>query len=124
MKKMALLMLKSVPVIGALLCALNSTLAYFGIDLAWTGYLMRVLFLIAWFMLARFFGFCSFYYKLIGYIILAQTINSIDYLYGIPLSDKGMFILHCGLIGFMLLLFTYCHVRDTKRLKRHLTKAG
>ena len=122
MKKVALLLLKAVPVVGAICCTLDSTLSYFFIDLSWTGYLMDVVFLAAWVALAVFFSFCSFYFMLLGYVILAQAINAVDYLYGIPLSDKGMFVLHCGLIGFMLLFFTYSHVRDTKRFKRHLTQ--
>ena len=122
MKKLVLFLLKAVPVVGALCCALNSLLSYFGYDLVWTGYLFYVVLLLAWLALARYFRFCSFFFFLIYYILTAECVNIIDYLVGIPISDKGIFVLHCGIIGLTIILFTYCHVRETKKIKRHLKK--
>ena len=124
MRKAALVMLKFVPVVYALCCALNSTLSYFGIDLAWIGFIANMMLFVGWLTLAYCFRFCSFYYALILYILTANGLNTIDYLFGIPVSDRGLFILHCGLIGLTILCCTYLHVRDTKKLKKHLTGVG
>ena len=124
MKKIALLLLKAVPVVGALCCAANSLLSYFYIDTAWTGFVMYAVFMTGWLALAYCFKFCSFYFKLIFYILTVQAINAIDYLYGLPLTNKGMFVLHCSIIGFLIIYFTICHVRDTRKLKEHLKETG
>ena len=122
MKKIVLLTLKIVPVVGALCCALNAIFSYYNIDLAWTGYILYFAFLLGWFALAIYFKFCSFYFILISYILLSEVINLIDYHFDLPFSDKGIFVLHCGLIGFIIIFFTYLHVRDTKKVKQHLKK--
>jgi len=118
-RKRILLMLKAVPVVGALCCAADSMLAYFGFNLEWLGYILAITLLTAWYALARYFRFCSFYFVLLGYIITCQALNTIDYLYGIPVSDKQFFILHVALFGFYALLYTYLHVRDNKADKGH-----
>ena len=123
-KKLILILLKAVPVIGALCCALNSLLAYFGFDLAWTGYIMYFVFLIAWYALAKYFKFCSFFFVLLYYIITCEVINTIDYLFGIPISDKHFFVLHVALFGFYAILYTILHVRDTRKLKEHIKENG
>ena len=120
MKKLTLFLLKAVPIIGALCCALNSLLSYFGYDLAWTGYILYNAFLIGWLALAYYFKFCSFYFMLILYILLAEGLNMIEYFHPLPLSDRAIFILHCGIIGLMIIFFGYWHVRDTRKLKKRL----
>ena len=124
MKKLIVFLLKAVPVVGALSCALNSTLSYYGFDLAWLGYLAHAVVLLAWIALAFYFRFCSFYYMLVIYILAAQTLNIMDCLFGLPFTDWELFVFHAGLIGFMLLFFTYTHVRDTRNLKKRLDEDG
>jgi len=119
MKKLILILLKVVPTVAALCCALNSILSYFGINLAWLGYIVILVFFIAWIALAIYFKFCSFYFMLIGYIVVCEGLNLYDCLVGLPLSDRGMFVTHCSLIGITLLICTYAHVRDTKKIKQH-----
>lgn len=121
-KKIILLLLKFVPCIGALCCAANSMLAYFGFNFEWLGYLMVVTFIVAWYALAKYFKFCSFFFMLLYYIITCEVINTVDYLIGIPISDKHMFVLHVALFGFYALLYTYLHVRDTRKIKQRLTE--
>lgn len=121
-KKVILLLLKIVPCVGAVCCASNSMLAYFGFNLEFLGYIMTAVFIIAWYALARYFRFCSFFFILLFYIISCEALNTIDYLIGIPVSDKAMFVLHVSLFGFYTLLYTYLHVRDTRKVREHLEK--
>lgn len=118
MKKAVLLLLKFVPVVGALCCAGNSLLSHFGFDLVWLGYVMQFVFLIAWYALAIYFKFCTFYKLLVLYIMVCEAINTIDYVIGLPITEWDAFVLHCGIIGLFVILFTYIHVRDTKNIKR------
>jgi len=122
MKRVLLLLLKAVPVVGALCCAASSLLSYYGIDLGWMGFVAQVFFFLSWLALAFYFRFCTFYYLLVMYIAVNQAFNIIDYIYYIPLSDRGCFVFHCGLIGLMIIIFTYIHVRDTRALKKHLAQ--
>lgn len=124
MKKLTLFLLKVIPVIGALCCASNALLSYFYIDAVWTGYVLYIAFLVGWLSLAYYFRFCSFYFMLIFYILISEGLNIIDYFFTLPLSDKGVFVLHCGIIGLIILFFTYFHVRDTRKLREHLEKNG
>ena len=118
--KPAILLLKFVPVVGAICCASNSTLSYYGIDATFMGYVFYCFILVTWLALAKLFHFCSFYYVMLAYLITTDIINIIDYTYGIPLSDKGYFVLQCGVFGFYLLFYTVLHVRDTRNLKKSL----
>ena len=120
MKKVVLLLLKFVPVIGALCCAGNSLLSHFGYDLVWLGYVMQFTFLIAWYALAIYFKFCTFYKLLVLYVMVCEAINTIDYVFELPITEWGSFVMHCGIIGLFIIIFTIIHVRDTKKVKQHL----
>lgn len=123
-RKLALLLLKAVPVVGALSCVLNSMLSYIGIYLDWLGYATISFFIIAWYLLARIFNFCTFYFILLFYVLSCEALNMADYYIGIPVSDRGMFVLHVSLFGLYALIYTFIHVRDTRKLKEHLKETG
>lgn len=78
---------------------------------------MCATFLIAWLAIANYFKFCVFYILLVLYILACEIMNIIDYIWGIPLSDKGMFVLHCGLLGLTIITSTIAHVRDKGKHK-------
>lgn len=120
MRRVVLLMLKVTPVVAALCAALNSLLSYFDIDLIFLGYVAICFILITWYILSIYFKFCTFYRLLILYTLSAEGVNTIDYVHRIPISDWGYFVLHCGIIGLFILIFTFIHVRDTRQLKKHL----
>lgn len=123
-KKIVLISLKVVPCVGALSCAANSMLSYFGIDLAWLGYVVIIVFILSWYLLARYFQFCSFYFMLLYYVITCEAINIIDCKSQLPFSNKHMFVLHVALFGFYAILYTILHVRDTRKLKEHIKENG
>lgn len=114
-KKLLLTLLRYVPITGAMCCASDSLLSYYFIDVVWLGYVMRLAFLIAWVALAVYFRFCIFYMILVIYIIVCDILNIIDYTWGIPVSDKGLFVLHCGLAGITFISATIAHVRDKRK---------
>lgn len=120
MKHTLLLLLKFVPAVGALCCALNSILSYFEIDAVWLGYIQHAVFLIAWILLAIYFKFCIFYMILVLYILVCQILNTIDYIWGLPVSDRGLYIINIGLIGITAISATIAHVKHTKRNKKYI----
>ena len=111
-KKALLALLRFVPVVGTLCCAIDSLLSYYYIDTVWLGFIMRLTFLFAWIALAIYFRFCAFYIILVIYIVVCTTLNTIDYIWGIPISSRGLFVLHIGLIGVTSITATIAHVRD------------
>jgi len=118
MRDLMLLLLKLVPVVGAICCASNSILSYLFIETEWLGYVMCITFLIAWLALAIYFRFCIFYFVLILYILCCELLNILDYIFELPISDRGLFVLHCGLLGITIISATYAHVKSVKRTKK------
>lgn len=117
MKKLVLIVMKIVPVVGVVCCACNSLLSYFNIDLTFLGYVMQATFLIAWYVLAIYFRFCIYYRLLVAYILTAEIINTIDYVKPLPIGNWDFFVLHCGIIGLFIIIATYIHVKNTRRIK-------
>lgn len=78
---------------------------------------MRLTFLFSWIALAIYFRFCMFYMILVFYIITCTVLNTVDYIWGIPVSDRGFFVLHVGLIGLTAITATVAHVRDKGKHK-------
>ena len=117
MKETLLRLLRFIPIFAALCCALDSILSYYYIDVTWFGYIIRALFVTAWLMLAIYFRFCIFYFILVAYILVCSLLNTIDYIWTIPLSDKGLFVFHCGLAGITFITATIAHVRDKGKHK-------
>lgn len=117
MKKLVLILLRFVPIIGALCCASNSILSYFGFDLVWLGYVMHGLMMATWIALAVYFQFCLFYKILVLYILACEVINTIDYVFTIPISNWSMFVIYCGLAGITVITATIAHVRDKGKHK-------
>ena len=117
-RDLMLLLIKAVPMVGVICCACNSILSYFYIETEWLGYVMCITFLIAWIVLAIYFRFCIFYFMLVFYIIACEFLNILDYFDKLDISDRGLFVLHCGLLGITIISATYAHVKHSKRTKK------
>ena len=124
MKKFLLILLKIVPMVGALCCALNGILSYFYLDMVWLGYVMHGMMMLTWIALAIYFKFCVFYMLLVLYFLACETINTIDYIFHIPISNWGMFVVYCSLTGVLIISATIAHVKHTKRNKKHIGELG
>ena len=117
MKKLVIILLRFVPVIGALCCALNSILSCFEKDLCWLGYVMHSAMMVTWITLAIYFRFCIFYFILVLYILTCEAINIIDYTHPIPIDNWERFVMYCGLFGITIVTATIAHVRDKGKHK-------
>lgn len=117
MKRLVIILLRFVPIIGALCCASNSILSYFDLDLVWLGYVMHGLMMATWIALAIYFCFCIFYFILVLYILACELINTVDYVFHLPFSDWEMFVIYCGLFGVAAIAATIAHVRHQRKHK-------
>ena len=107
--KIELLIIKFIPYIIALLYIANNILSYFGIDLPILSLIggTSILVIIFLFVSSFVFKFCIYHRIPIYYIVVSDIIAYYDILFGIPLSDRGLFTLHLILIGIFLLLLVY-----------------
>ena len=89
--KIELCLVKVIPMIYALLSLLNTTLSYFGIDVAILSYIGSVSFitLLLLYVTSYVFKFCEYHRMFIHYTTVTWILNIIDLYIGIPVSDLG-----------------------------------
>jgi len=109
--KLFLGFLKIIPMVLAGLFLLNTVLSYFYIDWSIISYLASVGF-IPWLFLmvaSYLFHFCKYHRMFLWYIMVNNILCWIDYEYGIPVSNKGLFLIHIVTAGIFLFLVLYFH---------------
>lgn len=106
--KIELFSIKVIPMVIAFLYLLNTTLSYFDIDAYYLSYAVMFLFIGFLYISSFVFKFCTWHRLFIHYISLNLILNIIDYYYGLPLSDRDLFILYmmitCIFIFLLLIL--------------------
>lgn len=111
------LVLYSVKMIPAAICGiyvLNTVLSYLGIDWEGFSYIVQFLFIGHMYLTSFTFKFCVWHRMLIHYILLTLTLNIIDYHWGIPISDRNLFLMYMIITGLFVFLAVYLHLRKTK----------
>lgn len=115
--KIELYSIKTIPVILAALCLLNTILSYFYIDVPLLSYIGgNSLFTLAFLYLSSVvFRFCAYHRMFIHYIALNWVLNIIDYYIGIPLSNKDLFLMYIVITGIFMFIILYLHLKKIKR---------
>lgn len=115
--KIELYSIKTIPVILAALCLLNTILSYFYIDVPLLSYIGgNSLFTLAFLYLSSVvFRFCVYHRMFIHYIALNWVLNIIDYYIGIPLSNKDLFLMYIVITGIFMFIILYLHLKKIKR---------
>ena len=108
-------LVKVIPIIISGIYVLNTVLSYFDCD--WVGFSYLVQFLFIGFMyLASFnFKFCKWHRMFIHYIFLTLILNIIDYHWGLPLSDRNLFIVYMAITGIFLFVIVKLKLKCNKR---------
>ena len=109
--------LKILPMVLAGLFLLNTVLSYFYIDWTLLSYLASVG-LIPWlFIMAASYKlhFCEHHRMFLWYILANNILCWIDYEYTIPVSNKGLFLIHIIVAGLFLFLVLYFHQKCRKK---------
>lgn len=101
----------------AILAILNTTLSYFYIDLPILSYIggVSVLSLVFFYLASYVFKFCEYHRMFLHYITLNWVLNIIDYYWGIPISDKGMFLIYMMITGIFLFIILYLYLKTKKK---------
>lgn len=105
--KTELYLIKMIPMIIAFIYLLNTTLSYFYIDLPILSYIIMFLLMAFLYLSSFIFKFCSWHRLFLHYITLNLILNIIDLYIGIPLSDRGLFIMYMSVAGISLFVLLY-----------------
>lgn len=115
--KIALILIKIIPMLIAICYGANSLLAYFGIGLEVIGYLIIYLFITLLYILSYVFKFCAYHRMFIHYILSIDVLNTIDYHIGLPLGDLGVWILYAVITCIAMFITLYLYVKQNKTNK-------
>ena len=113
--KIELYSIKVIPIILAGLCLLNTVLSYFYIDLPILSYIggLSLLPLLFLYISSYVFRFCTWHRLFLHYITINWILDIWDYYWGIPISDRGLFLLYIIISGLFLFLIFYYRKYDT-----------
>lgn len=117
--KWVIFILKIIPMILATTALLNTLLSYWNIDWPILSYLGGVsLFPLLFLYLASYaFKFCEYHRIFLHYVTVNWVLNIWDYYWGIPISDKGLFMLYMVITGLFMFLLLYFHQKEVKKRK-------
>lgn len=109
--KSILILLRFIPFIIALIYVVYTAFAFFGIDLIILGYLahMSILPWIFIFLASFVFKFCIVHRLPLYYILVADSITTLDAYIGIPLEWFHLLMLHAIIVGGFIFLILYFH---------------
>ncbi len=115
--KLLLVTLKVIPMLLALLCLLNTTLSYFGIDLVVISYIggVSVLPLLFLYISSYAFKFCEYHRMFLHYVTLNWILNIYDYYVGIPLSDRNLLAMYLMITCVFLFVILYLYLKSRKK---------
>ena len=114
--KIELYLIKTIPMILSLIALLNTILSYFYIDVPLLSYIggTSIFTLIFLYMSSIVFRFCRYHRMFIHYITINWILNIIDYYIGIPVSNKGMFLIYMTITGITLFTILYLKFRKNE----------
>lgn len=114
--KVELYLIKIIPMIISGIYVLNTILSYFDIDVPVLSYIGGVSLLpLAFLYLSSYvFKFCLYHRMFLHYITLNWVLDIIDYNWGIPVSDKELFLLYMVITGVFLFIILYLKFRVCK----------
>lgn len=117
--KAELISLKIIPMLLALITLLNTVLSYKGIDIPLLSYIAGVslLPLLFLYLSSYVFRFCAYHRMFLHYVAVNWILNIVDYYWGIPISDKDMFLVYMAIAGVSLFLILYLYLRHRRHYR-------
>lgn len=115
--KLLLIAIENIPMIISISYILNTVLAVYSLDTPLLSIIsgMSILTWIFMYLSAIVFRFCTYHRMFLWYILLTDTLNTIDYYIELPISDHNMIAIHLSLIGIFLFVILYLYVRSNKK---------
>lgn len=117
--KIELYLIKVIPVLLAGICVFNTVLSYYDIDWPILSYIggISILPLLFLYISSYVFRFCSYHRMFLHYISLNWVLDIVDYYWGIPVSDKEMFMIYWIITGIFLFFILYLHQKEKGKCK-------
>lgn len=117
--KLLVFSLKVIPMLLALTALLNTILSYMDTDIPLLSYIggVSVLPILFLYLSSYAFRFCSYHRMFLHYVALNWILNIYDYYWGIPVSDKSLFLIYMIITGVFLFLILYLHQKHRKIIK-------
>lgn len=109
--------MKIIPMIISFIYVLNTVLSYIGIDSPILSYLVLGLFIGFMYLSSYAYNFCKWHRMFIHYILMIFIINIIDYHYGIPLSNRNLFLMYGIITGVTAFITLYLKIIQSRRKK-------
>lgn len=116
LSKLVLCSVKIFPILISGIYVLNTVLSYYDIDWEGFSYIVQFLFIGFMYVSSLRFKFCIYHRLFIYYITLTLILNIIDYHWGIPLSDRNIFLMYMIIAGVFLFLVLYFHQKCRRKL--------
>ena len=116
--KTELYLLKILPALLALFYLVNIILSYFNIDIPVLSYIAGVSFipLIFMYISSYVFKFCKYHRMFLHYILINNILNIYDLYIGIPITNRGLFIINLIIAGITLFIIVFLYVKNNKRV--------
>lgn len=118
--KIELFTIRVIPMAIAAIYLLNAILSYCYIDLpilSWIGGLS----LLPWLFLylsSFVFKFCIYHRMFLYYIAVCNIFSYIDYTWGLPISDRGLFLLNIIIAGIFLFVILYLKLKVCRHSRK------
>ena len=109
--------IKVIPMLLALVALTNTILSYFDIDAPILSYLggVSILPLIFLYLSSYSFSFCEYHRMFLHYVTLNWILNIIDYYWGIPVSNKNLFLIYMIIAGIFMFVILYLYLKSRKK---------
>ena len=109
--------IKVIPVLLALTAVTNTLLSYFDIDAPILSYIggVSILPLLFLYLSSYAFQFCEYHRMFLHYVSLTWVLNIVDYYWGIPVSNKNLFLLYMIITGIFLFVILYLYLKSRKK---------
>jgi len=115
--KILLLLLKAIPMLLAVTALLNTLFSYFDIEAEYLSYIAAALVIVFLYIASYAFHFCSYHRMFLHYFVVNLGLNVWDYYWGIPISDKSLFMVYMIITGIFLFLILYYHQKEVKKAR-------
>ena len=112
--KLVLYSVKVIPMVIAFIYLLNTVLSFLYIDLSLFSYTVQFLFICQMYLTSYAFKFCSWHRMFIHYILVVLIVNIIDYHYGVPISNRSLFLFYIILTTIFLFITLYLRLKVCK----------
>ena len=115
--KIELYLMKTMPMLYALLSLLNTVLSYLDVDCVILSYIGSVSFITLLFLYitSYVFKFCEYHRVFIHYTTITWILNIIDLYIGIPISDVAYLGVQLIVAGICLFTILYLYVKSNKK---------